>query len=155
MVAAGLARAARLHGALAASRLAAACGAGAAAVSLLQCALGVALAGWAVPAGAPGRAHLLFEAVTRLDGVKMLALAVLAAAAAHLAGRAGPLPGWLRPAGIALAATLTGSGIGYLLLNPALAALAYLSLPLLLIWVTSVGLALSRPRPGRLCPARG
>jgi hypothetical protein len=50
-------------------------GVGAAVVSLVQCALGLVLAGWAVPDGDTGRARLLFAAVNRLDGIKMLALA--------------------------------------------------------------------------------
>jgi hypothetical protein len=50
-------------------------GVGAAVVSLVQCALGLWLAGWAVPDGDTGRAGALFATINRLDGVKMLALA--------------------------------------------------------------------------------
>ena len=71
-------------------------------------------------ATAPGTAHLLYDAVNRLDGVKMLALAVLAVAAAA----SGVLPRWLRYAGIALAITITASGVAYLLLLQGLASLA-------------------------------
>ena len=76
--------------------------------SLAQFVLGAMLA----QASAPGTAHLLYDAVNRLDGVKMLALAVLAIAAAT----SGVLPRWLRYAGIALAITITASGVAYLLL---------------------------------------
>ena len=45
-----------------------------------------------------------------------------------------------------LTAALAGGGFGYLLLSPALAWLAYVSLPLMLIWVAGMGLWLSRGR---------
>lgn len=50
----------------------------AALISLTQFVLGVVLASTT----APGTAHLLYEAVNRLDGAKMLALAVLGVAGA-------------------------------------------------------------------------
>jgi hypothetical protein len=62
---------------------------------LVQFVLGVVLAA----ATNRGSAHLLYEAVNRLDGIKMLALAILG-----LAGAAsGVLPRWLRCTGIGLA----------------------------------------------------
>ncbi|MFD7618293.1 hypothetical protein [Streptomyces sp. NPDC059802] len=92
----------------------------------------------------PGRTGALFEAVQRADGVKMLALAVLAAAACA-ASRHGTLLrrrevviGWV------LAATITVSGIGYLFLSTALTSAAFISLPLLLIWIAVLGAALRR-----------
>ncbi|MEV5200641.1 hypothetical protein [Streptomyces sp. NPDC053720] len=92
----------------------------------------------------PGRTGALFEAVQRADGVKMLVLAVLAAAVCT-ASRHGTLLrrrevviGW------GLAVTITLSGIGYLLLSSALTPAAYLSLPLLLIWIAALGSALGR-----------
>jgi hypothetical protein len=119
-------------------------GVGAAAVSLLQCALGLLLAGWAVPDGDAGRAGALFAAVNRLDGVKMLALAALAAGGAALARRTRLLPAWLGWLGAVLAVALVVSGIGYLLLRSGLAPAAFVSGPLLLVWVTAVGLWLGR-----------
>jgi len=56
------------------------------------------------------------------------------------------LPRWLGVVATLLAVVILGSGIGYLLLIPALAALAYVSGPLLLVWVTGVGLRLGRQR---------
>jgi hypothetical protein len=117
-------------------------GVGAAVVSLLQCALGLLLAGSAVPDGDSGRAGHLFTAINRLDGVKMLALAAMAASGAALVRRTRLLPGWLAYLGALLAVTLVVSGIGYLLLSSTLAPTAYVSGLLLLAWVTAAGISL-------------
>ena len=87
---------------------------------------------------APGTAHALYEAVNRLDGAKMIALAVLG-----LAGAAsGVLPRWLRYTGIALAFAMASSGVPYLLLLQGGAVLAYVSGPLLLLFITGTGITL-------------
>ena len=143
IVSIALARAARRSGAAAAARVALIAGVAAALISLLQFALGAVLAGTA----SPGTAHLLYDAVNRLDGVKMLALAVLGLAAAA----SGVLPRWLRYTGIALAITITASGVAYLLLQ----SLAILAVPagvLLLVFITGAGIALGTS-PGK--PSRG
>jgi hypothetical protein len=94
-----LARAARRSGAAGAARVALFTGGAAALISLLQFVVGAVMAGTT----APGTAHVLYDAVNRLDGVKMLALAILG-----LAGAAsGVLPRWLRYTGIALAIAIT------------------------------------------------
>lgn len=129
-----LSRAARKAGAVTAARFAATAGVMAALISLLQFALGLALAATT----APGTAHLLYDAVNRLDGVKMFALAILAVAGVA----AGVLPRWLRYAGIALAITITASGVAYLLLLPGLAVLAYPAGLLLLLFITGTGITL-------------
>ncbi len=85
---------------------------------------------------APGAAYLLSASVDRLDGVKMLALAVLGAAAAAMA----VLPRWLRWTGAALAVAITGSGLVYLLLAASLAAAAGPALVLLLAFMTGCGI---------------
>ncbi|MGH3163470.1 MAG: hypothetical protein ACRDOC_16430, partial [Streptosporangiaceae bacterium] len=85
---------------------------------------------------APGPAHLLFTSVDRLDGVKMLALAVLGAAAATMTA----LPRWLRWTGIALAVAITCSGLVYLLLIAPLTAAAGPALVLLLAFMTGCGI---------------
>jgi hypothetical protein len=87
---------------------------------------------------AAGGSGALQEAVNRLDGLKMLALAALVLAGARA------LPQWLRGVGAALVVALAVSAAGYLFLVPSLAAAAYLSLPLLLVWVTGAGLARAR-----------
>ena len=117
-------------------------GVGAAAVSLLQCALGLLLAGSAVPDGDSGRAGSLLAAINRLDGVKMLALAAMAASGAALVRRTRLLPSWLGYLGALLAVALVVSGIGYLLLSSTLAPTAYVAGLLLLAWVTAAGISL-------------
>ena len=129
-----LGQAARRSGAAAAGRIAITAGVAAAIMSLAQFVLGAVLA-WTTN---PGPAYLLYEAVNRLDGVKMLTLAILG-----LAGAAsGVLPRWLRYTGIILAIAITSSGVAYLLLLPGPAALAYVSGPLLLLFITGTGIAL-------------
>jgi hypothetical protein len=127
------------------SRALLACGLAAAAISIVQCLLGLYLAGRLIPDRHTGRAVTVFDAINRLDGVKQLVLAAFAVAAFALlrAGRP-PLPRWLTSESLALAVALAVSGIGYLFLlsGPALA--AWVSLPLLLVWVTGVGVALAR-----------
>jgi hypothetical protein len=116
----------------------------AAAIGLVQCALGVHLVVSAVPAGHAGTAATLNDAITRLDGAKMFLLAVMAAAGTVLARRTGLLPRWLRWTGVALVVALVASGIGYALLNNALALAAWVSLPLLLIWVSGAGIVVGQ-----------
>ena len=79
-------------------------GIGAVPVSLVECVLGLILAGGAVPAGQTGRAGTLFHLINRIDGAKMLALAAMALAGVGLARRVGPFlagsatsPGRWRP----------------------------------------------------------
>jgi hypothetical protein len=130
-----LARAARRSGAAGHARIIVIAGLAAALISLVQFVLGTALAA----AASPAAAHLLYESVNRLDGVKMLALAVLGLAGAT----SGVLPRWLRYTGITLAIAITCSAVAYLLLLPGLAGLAYVSGPLLLLFVTGTGVALA------------
>jgi hypothetical protein len=134
---------ARRRGADRLGRTALIAGLGAATLSLVQCALGVVLAGFAAPDGETGRAGLLFDLSNRLDGVKMFALAVMAVAAIGLV-RPGVLPRWLGYTGAFLAVALVVTGTGYLLLNTTLAWAAFVSLPLLLVWVTGAGVAIAR-----------
>ena len=132
VISVALARAARRSGATRAGRFALVSGLAAAIISAIQFGLGVAL----TATSAPGPAHLLYASVDRLDGVKMLALAVLGAAAAAMP----VLPRWLRYTGIALAITITCSGLVYLLLAASLAAAAGPALVLLLAFMTGCGI---------------
>ncbi|MCO6007101.1 hypothetical protein NE236_19145 [Actinoallomurus purpureus] len=131
-----LTKAASRAGAVTAARVIGGAGIIAAVISLVQFALGLALS----RTTAPGTAHLLFQAGDRLDGVKMLALAVVGVAAAA----SGVLPRWLRYAGAALAVAIAASGVVYLFLLQSLALLAAPALILLLIFVTGTGIALGR-----------
>jgi hypothetical protein len=143
VVSVALARAARRSGAAAAARFALGAGVAAALISLVQFVLGLVLAG----TSAPGTAGMLYEAVNRLDGVKMFALAILGLAAAA----SGVLPRWLRYTGIALAVAMVASGVPYVLLLQGGAVLAYVSGPLLLLFITGTGIALgtSASKPSR------
>ena len=96
----------------------------------------LSLAQWvsetAFAAGGPGA---LIEATNRLDGVKMLVLAALIVVGARVA------PRWLRVLAPVAAVALVVSAAGYGLLVPSLAAAAFVSLPLLLVWITGAGLS--------------
>ena len=132
VIAVALARLAHRSGATVAARFALVAGLTAAVISAVQFGLGLALAATSVP----GPAHLLYTSVNRLDGAKMLALAVLGVAAATMIA----LPRWLRWAGMALAVTITCSGLVYLLLIASLAAAAGPALVLLLVFMTGSGI---------------
>jgi hypothetical protein len=132
VIAVALARTAGRHGEALAARSALVAGLTAAIISAVQFGLGLALAA----TSAPGPAHLLYTSVNRLDGAKMLALAVLGGAAAAMA----VLPRWLRWTGIALAVAITCSGLVYLLLIASLAAAAGPALVLLLAFMTGCGI---------------
>ena len=132
VISVALARAACRSGATRAGRFALVSGLAAAIISAIQFGLGVAL----TATSTPGPAHLLYTSVDRLDGVKMLALAVLGAAAATMT----VLPRWLRYTGIALAVAITCSGLVYLLPVTSLTAAAGPALVLLLAFMTSCGI---------------
>ena len=106
----------------------------AALISMLQFVLGAVLAG----TPSPGTAHLLYDVVNRLDGIKMLTLAILGLAAAA----SGVLPRWLRYTGITVAIAITASGIAFLLLLRGLTVLAAPALVLLLLFITGTGITL-------------
>jgi len=120
---------------------------GATVVSLAECGLGLWLsAGLAHPDRA-GLAGTVNDAISRLDGLKMLLLALIAiAAAVAIGGRTLPLPRWLSPLAAVLAIAITVSGVGYLALSDAAASAAWVSLPLLIIFVTAAGVATARLR---------
>jgi hypothetical protein len=109
-------------------------------VSVTQCALGLVAVAAATSADIASCGSLA-DAVNRLDGVKMLALA---AAAAWLAFGGPALPRWLRAVTVPLGLALIASGYAYLTLSNGLGWTAYISGPLLLLWVAGVGVALTR-----------
>lgn len=146
MVAIAIGRAGLRAGAGRTARLTLGTGVAAAAIALVQCALGLYLALSLVPADHAGTAAVVSETVNRLDGVKMIVLATMAAAGTVLARQTGLLPRWLRWAGVALVIAIIASGVGYGLLNDTLALAAWASLPLLLVWVTGAGIVLGRSR---------
>ncbi|MGX4695155.1 hypothetical protein [Streptomyces sp. JNUCC 63] len=115
-------------------------GTAAAALASVQLVLELIAVSGADPAS-PGRTGTLFEVVQRVDGVKMFALAAAACAASR---HGSLLRRWEAVTGWALAATITASGIGYLLPSTALTPMAFVSLPLLLVWIAALGTALGR-----------
>lgn len=122
-------------------------GLAAAAISAAECGLGVVLATRILSGHDTDAAGAAYDLLNRLDGAKMLLLAVSAGATALAIGRShAPLPSWLAVVSIATCAAITVSGIGYLALDDALATAAYLSLPLLIAFVTGSAFCLSRSR---------
>jgi hypothetical protein len=115
-------------------------GVAAAAISLLQCAVGLVLAGFLAPDGETRWAGRVFDLINRWDGVKMVALAAMAAAGVGLSRRA-VLPRWLGYVAVSLVAALLVSGAGYLLLSETPAQAVLVAGPLLLVWVTGAGVA--------------
>lgn len=117
-------------------------------ISLLQAGLGRFLIAAATHHDA-ARAGGLSDVVNRLDGVKMLALA---AVAAYLSARRTwdhRPPAWLRAVAALTAVALAVSGLGYLLLANSLAWAVYVAGPLLLLWVAATGIWLTRSAPAR------
>lgn len=111
--------------------------------SLSQCVLGLL-----VTAAATGhdraRCGTLFALVNRLDGVKMIALAAVTALVVAVASPAPPR--WLRAVTVPLGLALVASGYAYLTLSGDLAWTAFVSGPLLLLWVTGMGFVLTARR---------
>jgi hypothetical protein len=73
----------------------------------------------------------------------------MAAGGAALVRRTRLLPAWLGWLAALLAVALVVSGVGYLLLSSALAPAAFVSGPLLVVWVTATGISLAGPQEGR------
>jgi hypothetical protein len=138
-----VARAAGRAGAVLRSRVILGAGLTACVVSAAECVLGVVLATSLATPGHVHRAGEIFDAINRLDGVKMLLLATVIATAVS-ARRELRLARWLSGAGVTASVALVASGVGYLALNGVLAHATFLSLPLLLIWVSGTGVTLTR-----------
>lgn len=118
----------------------------AATISLVQFGLGAFVCLVAVPAKDAGTTKTVIDLLSRIDGVKMLFMTVFALASfAVIRGGKTGLPRWLTWVAVPLAVTIFLSGLGFLFLLDSLSLAAYASLPLLMVWVTAVGLALARP----------
>jgi hypothetical protein len=102
-------------------------------LSLMQMVLGLLAAGDS--SAAPAR----FEALSRIDGLKMFALAIFVAATLTMVRRR-LLPRWLGGVGIVLVVTLVPAAIGYLTMSAALAIAAAPALFLLLAFVAGTAL---------------
>ncbi|HEX4215595.1 MAG TPA: hypothetical protein VIA06_19930 [Candidatus Dormibacteraeota bacterium] len=117
-------------------------GLAAAAVSLAQCCTGVLVVAWIAPAGHITISATLIDLINRVDGAKMLILAVMALTALPVA-RARVLPAPFTYLAVLLALSLVLSGIGYLLALAPLMEAAFISLPLLILWILAVGVVLA------------
>jgi hypothetical protein len=124
----------------------AAAAAGAVVISLLQAVTGMFLIAAATHHDI-ARAGGLSNLVNRLDGVKMLALAAVAAYLSARRTQDRRPPAWLRGTAALTAAALAVSGLGYLLLADSLAWTVYISGPLLLAWICATGIWLTRNSP--------
>jgi hypothetical protein len=116
-------------------------GTAAVATSVLQCIIGLMLTSAAASRDS-ARCLDLEALVNRLDGAKMLALAVVAICVATVP----TFPRWLRVLSVLLAVAIAFSGYAYLALANVLAWTAYVSGPLLLAWVASVGIWVTASR---------
>ena len=128
-------------------------GAAAVSVSVAQCVVGLFLT-----AAATGhkvtRSGALFDVFNRLDGVKMLALAGVALLIGTSMNLPVALPRWLRAVSVSLAAALVASGYAYLSLTNALAWIAFIAGPLLLLWVAAMGITMAARRYEANAPGR-
>jgi hypothetical protein len=120
--------------------------AGAVAVSLAQTVIGMFLIAAATHHDIV-RAGGLSDLVNRLDGVKMLALAAVAAYLSARGTRDHRPANWLRAIAALAAVTLAVSGVDYVLLANSLAWTVYISGPLLLAWIAATGIWLTRSTP--------
>jgi hypothetical protein len=112
-------------------------------MSVAQCVIGLVLI--AAAAGHDiARCGELSDLVNRLDGGKMLALAATGACLAAIGGPAPALSRWLRVLTVPFGIALIASGFAYLTLSESLGWAAYVSGPLLLLWVAGLGIGLTR-----------
>ncbi len=115
-------------------------GAAAVGLSFIQCGLDL----WRSLLSTGATTVSLVHVIDRIDGLKMLALALMIGTsvsvfrAAALIGTKMAVTGWVATVALGL------SGVGYVLANTALAVVANLSLVLLLIWIAYSGVAVAR-----------
>ena len=141
-----VARAARRAGARRAGLAVAVFGVAAAAVSLAELVMAVWLQFGPVASGHVATAGTLWNAIQRIDGVKMFVLAAMAVALAMLSLTSAVLPTWLALLAHPLALTLVLSGLGYVLLAAGLSDTVWVSGVLLLVVVTATGVTLRTSR---------
>lgn len=115
--------------------------------SALQLLLMVALAS-GVDDAAGATTVGLFHAINYVDSVKLLLLGGLVTVVTLVGRRSGLVPRWLGWAGGFLAPLLPISGTAFLVQSDLLFAALYLSLPLLLVWVTGAAIVVARQRRG-------
>ena len=129
------------------SRIAVAAGTAAGAVSFVQAAFGIVLANHVAAAGEPIATRALFELLNTADTFKMLGLALLVGATTVLAFAVRAFPAWVGWIGAATVLALVVGGVGFVTNSSGLYAVLFGGLPLLLIWVASVGVLSMRGTP--------
>jgi hypothetical protein len=109
------------------------------AVSLLQCLLGLLLVS-AAGKGELGQSGDIYQLINRLDGVKQLLLGACVVMLSILLRTTSNYPVWLGRTSVITGIALVPSGLAYLLLWNGLAVTAFVSLPLLILWVAGTGI---------------
>lgn len=120
-------------------------GLAAAAVSLIQYAMEIAL-NRVADGGHVATSASLFHAVNTADTVKLVLLGLAIAAATRLAAGAHAFPRWLSVLGYALLPILVVGGAAFVVPSDALSAVLAVSLLLLLLWVGAVTFTVTRLR---------
>lgn len=128
------------HRSVRSNRVAHAAGVAGVVLSIVQLGLGLWRSAWSTGTMTAD----LVAAIDRLDGVKMLAFAVMIGAAVRGLRSAGLVGGRMARLGGAATVALAASGAGYLLDVAALETAAFVSLPLLLVWVGTLGIRVAR-----------
>jgi hypothetical protein len=108
-------------------------------VSLLQCLLGLLLVS-AASKGYLGQSGDIYQSINRLDGVKQLLLCACVVMLGVLLRKTSNYPLWLGRTSVITGIALVTSGLAYLLLWNVLAGTAFVSLPLLILWVAGTGI---------------
>lgn len=116
----------------------------AAAVSLVQVGLEVAINRHVSANSSASTTGSLFHAVNIADTVKLILLGVAIAAATRAMEQTGAVRGWLRGLGYALLPILVIGGLAFVIHSAALSAVLDLSLLLLLLWVGAVSVRAPR-----------
>ena len=128
------------HRSVRSNRIALAAGMAAVALSIVQLGLGVGRSAWSTGTMTSD----LVDAIDRLDGLKMFALAVMIGTAVRGLRSVGLVGRPMAVTGLFATVALAVSGAGYLLDVAPLEAAAFVSLPLLLVWVGTLGVRVAR-----------
>jgi hypothetical protein len=119
-------------------------GLAAAAVSLIQVGLEVAINRHVAGSGSASTTASLFHAVNIADTVKLVLLGVAVAAATRAMEDTGAITKWMRRLGYALLPILVIGGLAFVVHASALSAILDLSLLLLLVWVGAISVRAPR-----------
>lgn len=130
-------------------------GLAAAAVSLVQVGLEVAINRHVTANSSASTTASLFDAVNIADTGKLILLGLAIAAATRAMEDAGAVRGWLRGLGYALLPVLVIGGLAFVIHSGALSAVLDLSLLLLLLWVGALSLRAPKLGEAAALPYQG